>query len=92
MIWSELSETLIALIESFEAPPDSGLVVTEVALDVPLEVQSGVRDGELIFFGSMPHTRWTSGVLPLMHLGQLTIGLLSPEDARVVAEGDSDRR
>ena len=90
MIWSELSETLIALIESFQAPPDSGLVVTEVALDVPLEVQSGLRDGELIFFGSMPHTRWTSGVLPPMHLGQLTIGLLSPEDTR--AEGDSDRR
>jgi hypothetical protein len=80
MIRRELSETLVALVESFLAAPDSGLVVTGVTLDVPLEVLSGVRDGRLVFYGSPPHTRWRSGVLPPVHLSRLEVELVEGEE------------
>lgn len=79
MMWYELSDTLIALIESIEAPPGSGLIVTEAVMDIPLEVRGGVHNGKLIFLGSVPHTRWKSGVLPQIHMSHLRVALASQE-------------
>ncbi len=73
MSWSELSDTLLALVEGFDAPPGSGLVVTEVLIDVPIEAMTAVRDGKLVVYGSPPHTRWKSGVLPPVGLGRLHV-------------------
>jgi hypothetical protein len=78
-MWHELSDTLIALVESVQAPPEAGLVVTEVDLDIPLEAQAGIRNGELVIYGSVPHSRWVAGVLPPVSLGKLHVELL--EDA-----------
>lgn len=80
MMQHELADTLIALIESIEAPPGSGLVVTEALLDVPLEIQGGVLNGKLVFLGSVPHTRWKSGVLPQIHMSHLRVALAAQED------------
>jgi hypothetical protein len=72
----ELAEMLTALIESVQAPPEASLVVTEAEMDVPLEVTSGLRRGELVIFGTVPHSRWKAGVLPPVHLGRLRVELL----------------
>ena len=72
----ELAEMLVALVESVQAPLQTGLVVTEAELDVPLEVTGGVRKGELVIFGTVPHSRWKAGVLPPVHLGRLRVELM----------------
>jgi hypothetical protein len=77
-MWHELADTLIAVVESVQAPPGSGLFVTEAEIEMPLEVLGAVRDGQLIFYGSPPHTRWKSGVLPPVSVGHIRVGLLEP--------------
>jgi len=72
-----LSETLVALIESLQAPPGSGLVITGATMEVPMEVGSARQGDRLVFYGTVPHTRWKSGVLPVTHLGRLRIELVS---------------
>ena len=70
-----LADTLIALVESLEAPPGSGLVVEQATLDVPLEGRlDTVVGGGLVFNASLPHTRWQSGFLPPVHMAHLDIG------------------
>lgn len=77
----ELSETLGAVIESLAPPEGGGLVLTEAELDIPLEAGTGVRDGELVFYGRVPHTRWRSGVLPPVHMSHLRVALVeTPEE------------
>jgi hypothetical protein len=93
MMQNELADTLMALIESIEAPPGSGLVVTEALLDVPLEIQGGSLNGKLVFLGSVPHTRWKSGVLPQIHMSHLRIALASQEDVTsLYMEDTSDQQ
>jgi hypothetical protein len=41
MFQRELSQTLMELIESLQPPPESGLIITEAEMDIPLE--TGVR-------------------------------------------------
>jgi hypothetical protein len=89
MMWNELSDTLIALIESIEAPPGSGLIVTEAVMDIPLEVRGGVRNGKLVFLGSVPHTRWKSGVLPQIHMSHLRVALASQEGVTPLSMEDA---
>ena len=72
----ELFETLGAIVESLAPPEGFGLVLTEAELDVPLEVASLMRDGELVFYGRVPHTRWRSGVLPPVHTSHLRVALV----------------
>jgi hypothetical protein len=77
----ELAETLGAIVESLAPPEGTGLVLTEAELDVPLEVGSGMRNGELVFYGRVPHSRWRSGVLPPVHLSHLRVALVdTPEE------------
>jgi hypothetical protein len=74
-----LADTLIALVESLQAPPDSGLVVEQATLDVPLEGRlDTIAGGRLVFNASLPHTRWMSGFLPPVHTAHLEVG--TPED------------
>jgi hypothetical protein len=80
----ELSETLAAVVESLAPPEGAGLVLTDAELDVPLEVASAMREGELVFYGCVPHTRWRSGVLPPVHSSHLRVALVdAPEEGHV---------
>ena len=72
----ELAETLMQLAGAIVPPEGTGLVVTEAVLEVPLEVQSGVENGALVFYGQVPHTRFRAGILPPVHATTLTIELL----------------
>ena len=73
MIRQELASTLLALIDGVQPPPGAGLLVTEVLMEIPLEINSGIRNGKLVFYGSPPHSRWKAGVLPEVHQGRLHI-------------------
>lgn len=77
----ELSETLAALVESLEPPPGSGIVLTDARLRVPLEVQTAQREGALVFYGRVAHTRWRWGVLPPLQSSDLHVVLVE-EDGR----------
>ena len=83
----ELSETLGALVDSLGPPEGTGLVLEEAELDVPLEVLSGVdRDGRLVFFGRVPHTRWRWGVLPPLHPSHLRVELVPTSELGAAPE------
>jgi hypothetical protein len=71
-----LAETLLALVESIRAAPRTGVIVTSVELDVPLEATATVERGDLVIRANVPHTRWVSGVLPPVHKGRLVIELV----------------
>jgi hypothetical protein len=79
MIYTELGDTLLALVESVSAPSGSGLVVTNVEMEIPLEVFSGMEHGRLVFYGSPPHTVWKTGVLPVVHKGTLHVTLVEDD-------------
>lgn len=83
----ELAETLVALVESIEPPPDTGLVVTEASLEVPMEVIGLVTNESLVFLAAPPHTRWKSGVLPPVHRTTLRIELVPLEEVAAWASG-----
>ena len=93
-MWYELADTLIAVVESVQAPPGSGLYVTEADVEMPLEVLSAVRHGELILYGSPPHTRWKSGVLPPVGMGRIHVALVQespPQDEQEEGDGEAHR-
>ena len=75
MFQRELADTLIELIESVSPPPESGLIVTEAEIDVPLEANSAVRKDELIFLGDVPHSRWKAGFLPPVTMSHIRVVL-----------------
>ena len=80
MLWRPLSETLLQLIDAVQAPEGCGITVTEAYIELPLEIQSGMTGGELVFYGIAPHSRWKSGVLPEVHMGTLRIELMEEAD------------
>lgn len=59
-----LADTLIALLGHVDAPPGMGLWVTELAVQMPLEVRAAVVDGRLELLAQAPHSRWDAGFLP----------------------------
>ncbi|MBC7901054.1 MAG: hypothetical protein H7070_13500 [Saprospiraceae bacterium] len=73
MFQRELSQTLIELIASVQPPPDSGLVVTEAEVDLPLETGVATRGNDLIFLGSVPHSRWQAGFLPPVTMARIHV-------------------
>jgi hypothetical protein len=86
MFNGELYDTLLALIEGCEAPPEAMLAITEVLLEVPLEVRCGTRSGELVFFANVPHSRWLAGFLPTtnlshIHLESVSLDVLTQQGA-----------
>jgi hypothetical protein len=73
----ELHQTLAQAAGAVWAPPGSGLEVTELDLEMPLEV-TVVADagGNPVAVGGAPFTRWVSGVLPVVHRSRLRIQAL----------------
>jgi hypothetical protein len=69
----ELHHTLVAAVEAVSPQEGSGLVVTEVDLDLPLEIVVGERHGRPVAAGSAPHSRWVAGVLPQVSVGRLHV-------------------
>ena len=61
---TELAVTLLQLFESLAAPAESGLVVTSLDVDMPVEINAAVRGRELVFLAQAPHSRWQAGFLP----------------------------
>jgi hypothetical protein len=59
-----LADTLIALLSHVEAPADMSLYVTELAVEMPLEVRAAVIGGRLELLAQAPHSRWQAGFLP----------------------------
>jgi hypothetical protein len=79
MMWRELSDTLIELVQSLQPPAEAGVVVTEAEIELPLEVHSGLRGGSLVFYAAPPHTRWKSGIMPGTQPGKLHVQLIDDE-------------
>jgi hypothetical protein len=69
----ELHRTLVAAVQAVSPRPGSGLEVTEVEMDLPLEIVVGVRNGRPVIGGTAPHSRWVSGVLPETRMSHLRI-------------------
>ena len=69
----ELHHTLVAAVEAVSPTAGTGLVVTEVDIDLPLEIVVGERHGKAVAAGTAPHSRWKAGVLPAVHIGRLHI-------------------
>jgi hypothetical protein len=59
-----LADTLIALFGHVDMPPGMRLHVTELAVEMPLEVRAAVVAGRLEFLAQPPHSRWRAGFLP----------------------------
>ncbi|WP_140628280.1 hypothetical protein [Methylibium rhizosphaerae] len=72
---TELAETLLQLFDGLDAPPHSGLVVTELEVDMPLEVSAATRGDELVLLAQAPHSRWEAGFLPPVQRLHLKLGL-----------------
>ena len=83
----ELADTLLALLEGCVAAPGAGLVVTDVLLDVPMEVAGVVERDQLVFFAALPHTRWKSGVLPAVHRATLRVEVTAAGDDQAAERG-----
>jgi hypothetical protein len=81
MYWPELAETLVALVHGLTPPPASGLFVTDADIEVPLEVHSVTAPNGLVFYASVPHSRWIAGVLPSVHLTRLHVALQESDRA-----------
>ena len=61
---TELGDTLLQLFEGLAAPAESGLVVTSLHVEMPVEITAAVRGRELVFLAQAPHSRWQAGFLP----------------------------
>ena len=73
----ELAVALTQVIDALIDPAVPSLVVTEAEIDFPMEVSAAARrGGELVFFGSAPHSRWVSGFLPDVHMATLRVELM----------------
>ena len=69
----QLHQTLTAAVEAVSPQAQPEIVVTEVELDLPLEIVAAEQRGRLLIAGSAPHSRWKSGFMPEVHLAHLHI-------------------
>jgi len=76
---AQLADTVLALFERVDAPPGSGLVITELAVEIPLEIRAAVRDDRLLFLAQPPHSRWEAGFLPPVQRMRLRLTLTLEE-------------
>jgi hypothetical protein len=72
---TELAATLLQLFEGLAAPPESGLVVTSVDVEMPLEITAAMRGDDLVFLAQAPHSRWEAGFLPPVQRLSLKLAL-----------------
>jgi hypothetical protein len=83
----ELHHTLTAAVEAVSPQSQSGIVVTEVDLDLPLEIVAAEQRGRLLIAGTAPHSRWTSGFLPEVHVAHLHVVLEETPPTAVRRDG-----
>lgn len=76
-----LADTLLALVGSVADAPSYGLTVTELSLELPVELQMVEHRGALTLLGNAPHSRWQAGFLPPVHPLRLSF-ILIEEDSR----------
>jgi hypothetical protein len=72
---TELADTVLQLFARLDAPAGSGLVVTGLDVEMPLEVSAAVQGGRLVFLAQAPHSRWQSGFLPAVQRMALKLEL-----------------
>lgn len=72
-MYVELGDMLTALTSSITPALETNLYVTEAELEIPLEVMTGIRHGQLVFFATPPMTQWKTGVMPTVHMARLTL-------------------
>ena len=70
---NELADTLIELTRGLDQAHAAGMSVTDLDIELPLEVTAAVAEGKLVFLASPPHSRWRSGVLPPVHRAHLRV-------------------
>ena len=61
---TSLADTLLALVAGLAAAPLAGLKVSELQVELPLEVSAALLHGQLTFMAQAPHSRWAGGFLP----------------------------
>jgi hypothetical protein len=71
-----LADTLLDVVNALRPPQDTGLVITEAEVELPLELWAVAQGHKLVIVGSAPHSRFKSGVLPPVHLTRLRLELL----------------
>lgn len=72
-MYVELGDMLMALTGSLAPTLESNLYITEAELELPLEVMTGIRHGQLVFFASPPMTQWKTGVMPVIHMAKIVL-------------------
>ncbi|HYE41375.1 MAG TPA: hypothetical protein VEB23_15665 [Ramlibacter sp.] len=72
---TELAVTLLQLLGGLAAPSESGLVVTAIEVDMPLEISAALRGEDLVFLAQAPHSRWQAGFLPPVQRLSLKLAL-----------------
>jgi hypothetical protein len=80
----ELHQTLTALLGA--VPLDAAATVVEVDLEVPMEVTLSRRGAALVVLAAPGHTRFISGLLPVVHRTRLHI--VAEEDGRQACRVD----
>ena len=73
-----LGDTLIEMSGALWAP--AGITITEIDIEMPLEISSAVVGGRLTILGNPPHSRWESGFLPAVHKSRFHFWLLEGEE------------
>lgn len=71
-----LADTLLALVGSVADAPAHGLTVTELSLELPLELKVAWHRGQPLLLGDAPHSRWQAGFLPPVHPLRLSLVLI----------------
>ena len=69
----ELADVLLGYLGALGAADCPGIQITELALDVPIEVSGRMHRGQFVIVGSAPHSRWRSGFLAPVHNTSMTV-------------------
>ena len=69
----ELADVLLGYLGVVSTFEQTALVITELTLDVPIEVTGRMRGSELVIVGSAPHSRWHAGFLAPIHNTSMTV-------------------
>ncbi len=72
----DLHETLSAFLEALDVPPESGLVVDEAELNIPLEISVVEENGALRVYAQPSSSIYHSGFESLVHKTSLIAGTI----------------
>ena len=80
-LWRPLGDTLIELTGALFATDE--LTITEIDIDLPLEISIGVQNGRPVLLGIVPHSRWEGGFLPPVHNSRFSFSLVDEDGGGV---------